>query len=247
MEKFYVHLLPTFNSSFKIFEENQLLMTLSSTESLNDIIDLEFLNPQDFEIRVYPIGRSRGRFSYTAQFNFIEDKLISKNEYVKVYNLSEKHFLIKFLSLSREKEEIKGDKIEINGSEIKKLTFLNDLAGRAKVEVFKIEDNKIRSQRKYFVRTSEDSPLEVHPDLILLAFFEAYKSDDFNLCFSYLAESYKKNLNKEGLQDFFGVFDDCILVNYYANPAVVLLYEDHSVVFSANIQDDKIRDIYELT
>lgn len=248
MENIYVHLLPTFESLFKISRSQVNLISVASTESLSDAIDLEISNPQFFEIAVYPVGKNQKKlFSYSANFKYIEGQLTSENEYVRIYKLPENHFFIKFSPFFVLKEEIYGDKIEFNGAEIKKLTFMNDLAGRAKVEVFNADENRIFSQNEYFVYTTENIEKEKKPELVLLAFFEAYKVNDFNVCFSYLSESYGENLNKEGLRDFFGNFEECILVNYYAQPAVVLLYKDYVGVFSANIQERKITDIYELT
>lgn len=247
MEKVFIHLLPTFNSLFKFIKNERTLIEVNSTECLSSTIDLEVSDLNDFEINVYPTANnSQKLFSYSSSFKFIDSQLISENNYVTVYTLPENHFIIKFSPFFVKKEEIYGDKIEFVGLEIKKLSFLNDLAGRAKVDILNVNNNKISLQNEYFVYTNEKQELETHPDLILLAFFEAYQAKDFNTCFSYLSRSYRENLNKEGLKDFFGDFDTCLLINYYAYPAILLLYKSHSTVFSANIQEDKIIDIYEL-
>lgn len=248
MEKIYIHLLPTFESLFKIERNQKRLISVTSKESLSDTIDLEISNLQFFEISVYPIGKKQKKlFSYSANFKYSEEELTSENEYVRVYKLPENHFFIKFSPFFVQKDEIYGDKIEFDGSEIKKLTFMNDLAGRARVEVFNTSGNKISSQKEYFVYTQKEPEQENNPDLILLAFFEAYQSGDFNTCFSYLSKTYSGNLNKEGLTDFFGKFEQCVLVNYYTQPSVALLYKNHANIFSASIQEEKITDIYELT
>lgn len=247
MEKIFIHILSTFDSVFKFSKGNKTLLKVSSTESLSDTIDLEISNPESFQISVYPTGKKNKQlFSYSTNFAISQNNILSENDYVKVYKLPENHFIIKFFPFFIEKEGIYGDRVELVGFEIKKLSFLNDLAGRAKVDIFNLNENKISPNNEYFVYTNENNELETHPDLILLAFFEAYKATDFNVCFSYLSESYGQNLNKEGLIDFFGKFNDCLLVNYYTYPSVILLYNNHALVFSSSIQYNKISDIYEL-
>jgi hypothetical protein len=250
MEKIYIHLLSDFDTVFKFIEYDETIISVNTLESLNKLIDLEINNlSKNFQIDTYPVIRKekdKNLFSYSAKFTYNSNELISKNDYVQVYKLPENHFLIKFLPFSLKKQEIEGDKLEINASEIKKLSFLDDLAGRAKVEVFKVEDKKIAKENEYFVYINDNVEKETNTDLILLAFFEAYMANDFNVCFSYLSESYGANLNKEGLQEFFGSISSCLLVNFYDYPSVLLLYKDHACVYSAKIREGKIFDIYEL-
>lgn len=250
MEKAYIHLLSDFHAIFKFINSDGTMISVNALESLSDLIDLEITNPSNnFEIILYPItkkGEIKNLFSYSAKFNFSSNILTCENDYVKVYKFPENHFLIKFSPFSLKKQEIEGDKLEINASEIKKLSFLNDLAGRAKVEVFKVEDKKIAKEGEYFVYVNENIEKETNTELILLAFFEAYMANDFNVCFSYLSESYGSNLNKDGLKEFFGEVSSCLLVNFYDYPSVILLYKDRASVYSSNIREGKISDIYEL-
>lgn len=247
MGKIYIHLLSDFDAVFKFVYDGQNIISVNSLESLNEFIDLEITYPSDFEIYVYPIiKKGQKLFSYGAKFKCEDNNILSENDYVKVYKLPESHFIVKFSPFLIKKQEIIGDKLEINDMEIKKLSFLNDLAGRAKVEILKVDDTKITKEKEYFVYLDDSIENETNPEFILLAFFEAYIASDFNTCFTYLSDSYGANLDKDGLKEFFGEIVSCLLVNYYNCPSVVLFYEDRAVVYSANVQEGKISDIYEL-
>lgn len=247
MEKIYIHLLSEFDSVFKIFNEEKLLISVTTLQSLSDTIDLEIENPEDFLINVYPITKKEKKlFSYSVKLIYENEGLNSKNDYIKIYKLPRNHFIIKFLPLLIKKEEIEGDKVEINNMEIKKLSFVNDLAGRAKVEVLKSEGQKLSKNNEYFVYINENIQSETASELILLAFFEAYISKDYKVCFTYLSNNYSASLTKEGLKEFFGEINSCHLVNYYDFPAVILIYNEKASVYSAQIRDSKIEDIYEL-
>lgn len=248
MEKIYLHLSSEFETIYKVIENENVLMSLSTSESLNNTIDLEITDPKTFNISIYPINKKSNRtlFSYTSTFKHEDNTLSSKNDYVKIYKLPENHFFIKFLPFFLSNQEISGDKLEIDNKQIKKLSYLNDLLGRAKVEVYKINDTKIKKENEYFVYTNETFEFETNSDLILLSFFESYIAKDYNTCFSYLSENYGSNLNKESLKEFFGEISSCLLVNYYDSPAVIIFHNNHASVFSANIKDGKIFDIYEI-
>ena len=249
MEKIYIHFLSDFDAILKILNNDKLLISVNTSQSLSEIIDLEIESPENFSVNVYPVTKKHSQlFSYSVKFNFEFNQLNSKNDYVKIYKLPENHFIIKFLPLSIKKEEIEGDKVEIVDMEIKKLSFVNDLAGRAKVEVLKSKGKKLTKENEYFVYINENIQNETSPELILLAFFEAYIAKDYKVCFSYLSNNYNfsANLDKDGLNDFFGEIISCHLINYYDFPTVALIYRDKSAVFSAQIRDGKIEDIYEL-
>lgn len=247
MEKIYIHILSEFDTIYKLIENEKQLISVNTTESLNDSIDLELISPLMFDVFVYPIIKKEGiLFPYSARFKFDNDNLTCENGYVKIYKLPENNYILKFLPFSLNKQELTGDKLELNDLEIKKLSFLNDLAGRAKVEVLKVDDKKIIKESEYYVYVNEQIGSELNPDLILLAFFEAYLAKDFNICFSYLSDNYASNLNKEGLKEFFGEFTSCLLVNYYSYPSIVLFYKNRAVAYSANIKENKIFDIYEI-
>lgn len=247
METIYIHILADFEASFKVLENNELKISINTIENLNDTIDLEINSPSSFNIDVYPITKKdTSLFSYSVKLEYSNNYLISSNDYIKIFKLPEEHYILKFFPFSIKNPEISGDKLEVNDTEIKKLSFINDLTGRAKVEVLKVEEKQIKKENEYFVYTNENVKFETNPDLVLLAFFEAYISKDYTTCFSYLSDSYATNLNKEGLKEFFGNIKYCILNDYYASPTVALLYDKTASVFSANIRDNKIFDIYEI-
>jgi hypothetical protein len=115
MEKIYLHLLSDFNAVFKIKQNDKTSISVNSLECLSDFIDLELIHPSDFEILVYPIQKKENLlFSYVAKFVFLNNELKSENNYVKTYKLPENHFFIDFLPFYSKKNEIIGEKIEIN-------------------------------------------------------------------------------------------------------------------------------------
>lgn len=248
MEKIFIHFLFDYDAVLKISQGEDLLISLSTTESLSDEIEIEIYNPTSFDISVHPITKKQDKklFSYTAHVKLHNEKLVSENEYIKIYELPEKHYIIKYMPLTISSQEIQGDKIEINDSEIKKLSFVNDMAGRAKIEVLKIDSKKISKEEEYFVYTNDDFEEENIPDLVLLSFFEAYAAKDYNVCMSYLSDSFKTNLSSNDLKTFFGSFSSCRLINYYTQPSIALFYEDNALIFSADIIQNKISDIYEV-
>lgn len=247
METIYIHLLADFDASFKILEDNKVKISVNTIESLSDTIDLEINSPSSFNIDVYPITKKDSSlFSYSVNLEYLNNNLISSNDYIKIFKLPENHYILKFFPFSIKNTEISGDKLEVNDTEIKKLSFINDLTGRAKVEVLKVEEKQIKKENEYFVYTDENVKLETNPDLILLAFFEAYMSKDYTTCFNYLSATYATNLNKESLKEFFGDIKYCFLNHYYDSPTVALLYDKNASIFCANIRDNKIFDIYEI-
>lgn len=247
MGKIYIHLLADFDANFKILENNKTKICVNTLESLSETIDLEIESPSAFSIDVYPIARKNASlFSYSVNLEYLNNALSSSNNYIKIFKLPEEHYILKFFPFLIKNPEISGDKLEVNDTEIKKLSFINDLTGRAKVEVLKVEEKQIKKENEYFVYMNEEVKQETNSNLVLLAFFEAYTSKDYNTCFNYLSDSYASNLDKEGLKEFFGDIKFCLLNDYYASPSVALLYDEKASVFSANIKDNKIFDIYEI-
>jgi hypothetical protein len=247
MENIYVHLLSDFDSVFKITEKGKCIYSVSTVESLANEIDLEIKNPLNFEINVYPIKKqSKNLFSYTVNFYFQNNNLYSENEYVKIYKLPEQHYIIKFFPLGMSNTEVHADKLEVKNNEIKALSLLNDMAGRAKVEILKVDNEKIVKENEYFVYIGEESEKEIVSELMLLSFFEAYSANDFSTCISYLSNDFASKLDKESLKDFFGKFNSCHLVNYYSYPAIVLLRDDGASIYSASTDRNYITNIYEV-
>lgn len=251
MNNIYLHLLSDFPACFKIIENGKVKLALSSQECLADELNIELINISDFSISVYPIT-SKGRtelISYVATFKILNEKLITESEYVKEFTLPENNYILKFMPLSVKNQTLSADKIELVENKVKKLTFLNDIAGRAKVEVLSSSEKSLQKEEEYFVYVNNENNNIVPDELLLLSFFESLLAKDFSSAKKNLSPDFSEKLSKDTLKDFFGSFTSCHIVNYFDQPTVALFYEDKinsCAVFGSNIFDGKITDIYEI-
>lgn len=234
-----LHILKTFPATIKFFCENNEIFCVSTTECLGDEINLKIENPENFSVYIYP--HEKEYLSYSAE---ITADFKTDSKLIKLYQLPEENYILKLFPLSLE-NKIVGNKVELDGENIKRLSFMNDIAGRARVDVFVSSENSIDKKEEYFVYVNKQQN-EVDGELKLLDFFQSVLARDFSYAGNLLTANLANVLSKEKIKNFFGEYEDCCIVNYYDVPAVVLFYETEAKVFGGNVDGEKIADIYEI-
>ena len=77
-------------------------------------------------------------------------------------------------------------------------------------------------------------------------FLYFFEKTDFDYAKNLLSPNLSETLSKETIEQYFGKFDDCKIVNYYSNPSVVLFFKNEAKVFGASFLESKIVDIFEI-
>lgn len=234
-----LHIFKSFPATIKFYQNKTEIFCVSTTESLSDEINLKFEDTEDFSIYVYP--HEKQLLSYVAD---ISCDFSTESNLIKIYKLPEENYILKLFPLTLERK-FEGNKIEIDGNNIKRLKFMNDIAGRARVDIFVPNDNSIYKKEEYFVYVNKQKS-EAEGEIKLLDFFQSVLACDFNYAQNLLSNSLSNILTKEKIKEFFGEFRDCSLVNYYQEPAVVIFYENSAKIFAGNYDGEKISDIYEI-
>ena len=117
-----------------------------------------------------------------------------------------------------------------------------------RVKVFESYGDKLKESENYFVSLKQDYLKNINPAISLLEFFQDLFVLDLNSAKEYLTTQLSQKLTKNAITNFFGKFDECCLVNYYEDFAVVLFnYESNlAKVFAANFENNLISNIYEI-
>ncbi len=127
------------------------------------------------------------------------------------------------------------NKLNISSSSISVLTNLHDIAKHA--ILCTITKNEVCRKTVYEFSHPKLTP---SPHLVPLAFLQALKVDNFNLCKHYLSQHLKDIATKESLKSFFGDFKSFDL----DKKNIVLFYADNShKVFSFELSFNKITKI----
>lgn len=239
-----MHILKSFPMSIKIVEENKDIFSACSSEILGDELNLSISFENNFSLFVYPL-ETKDLLPYSLNFSTQNEKLKLESSYAKLFSLPESHYILELFPLSISKNKFKGNKIEIEQEKIKKLNFLGDMAGRAKVEIFVPFEDSLSQKEEYYVYLNKEKH-ELQSDLVLLDFFESIYAKDFQYATKLLSSELSGKLSEAKIGAFFGNFTECRIVNYYLSPCVVLLYENDAKVFSANYLDNKIADVFEI-
>lgn len=242
MDIFILHIIKSYQATIKFFDEGKEIFTVSTSECLGDEINLEIQNPKNFVVYVYP-HKTKNFLPFSFNLDLINLK--SSSSLAQVFSLPENNIVLNLLPLSMQENSISANKIELIDGKLKKLTFLNDICGRAKVEIFSSNEGSLIKEEEYFVYTGKEKK-ELSNEIILLDFFQSVYANDFTAAQRLLADPLYSKLTKETIKEFFGDFSSCKLVNYYSVPSVVLFYEKDAKVFSCNITNQKISDIYEI-
>lgn len=244
----FLHLNCKFAAKIEIFDESNKLFEVVSTSSLQNEIDLQVLDIKNFTLKIYPLGKTNN-VAYSANILVENDRLISKNTQIKVFTLPQNHYYFVILPLKIEQSNFdEFDKIEIDGGKIKTLTLLNTIKKRAEVKVFESSGNKVKQTENYYVNLKNEQPKNFNPAIILLKFFQDLCVSDYSSANEYFTTQLSQKLSKNVLANFFDKFDECCLVNYYDDFAVLLLNlkEEKAKVFGASFENNLISNIYEI-
>lgn len=238
-----IHIFKDFPFALKFFENGNEIFSACSNEILGDELNLSISCETNFSIFVYPL-ETKDLLPYSLNFS-LSNNLTLSSPYAKLFSLLENHYILKLFPLSISKSNFFGNKIEISSEKVKRLNFLGDIAGRARVEIFSPSENSLSKTEQYYVYLNREHP-PVQSDLVLLSFFEAIYAEDFQFATSFISQELSQKLSKETLKSYFGNFTECRIVNYFSAPCVALLYENEAKVFSANYLNNKIIDVFEI-
>lgn len=244
MNTVFLHIFSNFSAKIVFFENKTEILSLLSSESLSEDISLKIEDFSNLKVFIYPI-ENNNLLPYSVEIVKEDNILKSNNSFSSLFSLPENNYILILKPIATKQNNFEANQLEIDGKTIKKLNFLNDLRGRGKVETFSVSKNKLLCEDAYFVysNTFNKNPSS---DLILLDFFQSVVAKDFKTASSLLSTNLLGVLNKDAINEFFGTFTDCKLVNYYSAPAVVLIYETEAKVFGCQILENKIADIYEI-
>lgn len=247
MNKMYIHFqTESFDATIKLYENNNEIFSISTTESLNDEIGFEVSDFNEMGINVYP-HKTSNYLSYNCKIFLKNDMIYCNNHYIKIFKLPKNHYYIKLYPLSIFNKNLESDKIEVEKNNIKCLDYLEDICGRARVEVYASGNKNILKKEEYFVYLN-DEKVETPNEYKLLDFFQSIFANDFKYANSLLTASLQEVLNKNAIKEYFGKFNFCKMVNYYDQISVVIFYEKEcqAKVYTCNFDYDKISDIYEI-
>ena len=145
----FLHILNNFSTKLVFFQNNKEIFSVLSTQFLGDEINLRIDELANFKISVYPLNTTF--LPYSLSFVKTDQEIRLLSNFATIYPLPESNIVLDLKKISISKDEIIGDKIEIDSFDLKKLSFLNDLKGRGKVETFSVSENKLTKKDNYFV------------------------------------------------------------------------------------------------
>ena len=238
-----IHILKEFPATIKILFNEKEVFCVSTTQSLADEISLNIDGFNALKFCIYP-HETKKLLPYSFIIDF-ESKSCFETKFAKVFFLPENNVLIKPLQISILNEDFSANQIELSNSKLKKLSFLNDLKGRARVQIFDAKENSLEVEEEYFVYTNKENN-SVPDDLLLLDFFQAILAKDFSSAQKIVGPPLSDNFNREIIEKFFGNYQQAKIVNFYTLPSVVLIYENEARVYCARISNNKIIDINEI-
>ena len=238
-----LHIIKDYPATIKLFNCEAEVFCVSTSECLADEINLEIEDAKILTFKVYP-HETKKLLPFSFDLNFTV-QTISQPRFAKAYFLPENNVMLKLFPLSIGETEFSGNQVEVSNSKIKKLSFLNDISGRARVQIFGATESALKLEEEYFVYTNKEQK-ELSDEAKFLDFFQSIYAGDFKHALGYVSQSLETRLSKDILKEYFGAFNEVKLVNYYSSLAVVLLYDDFAKVYCGNISDGKISDIYEI-
>ena len=238
-----LHIIKDYPATIKLFNCETEVFCVSTSECLADEINLEIENPKPLTFKIYP-HETKKLLPFSFNLNF-ETKTLSQPKYAKAYFLPEENVMLKLFPLSVGGAEFFGNQVEVSNSKIKKLSFLNDISGRAKVQIFGATETSLKLEEEYFVYTNKQQK-ELSDEARFLDFFQSIYAGDFKSALGGVSRDLETRLSKDILNEYFGNFNEVKLVNYYSSLAVVLLYDDFAKVYCGSVSNGKISDIYEM-
>lgn len=238
-----LHILKNYPATIKIFDNENEIFCVSTTECLSNEINLDIGEIKFLSFKVYP-HETKKLLPFSFELN-LKNKNYIESKFAKAFQLPQDKIILKLFPITLDKQNFSANVVEITESKLKKLSYLNDVHGRAKVEIYSPNNNELKFEEEYFVYTNKENQKQAD-EVILLDFFQSLYANDFSKAQEKLTESLLNKFTKDISKKFFGDFNEAILVNYYLNPSVVLLYDNYARVFSAKISSNKISDIYEI-
>lgn len=189
------------------------------------------------------IFSSKGEYVYetdiTSASSFVVDNNINilcnnkKGKTLVVFNVSNNVF-----------SHVCGDKIEIDGNNIKTQQNINDMAKHIRVCSF-VQNEDITLKNKDLYTENSKNKSAKNNLLIPYNFFEAIKVEDFNLARTYLATPLKDNLTDEQLASYFGNFENIGILSF--SPLCYTLYSSQNAKdYEIYLQGNKINEINEI-
>ena len=243
MNTIFLHIFVNFSVKLSFFEKNNEIFSIVSNQIIGDEISLKIEDFEELKVNVYPLNKNY--LPYSLTFSKKNEKPFLSSNFATINNLPENNFVLLLKKIIIPSDVMHGDQLEITNSEIKKLTFLNDIKGRGKVENFKVLNNNLIKKEKYFVFLGKKEQ-KLTNELLLLDFFQSVYAQDFSNSQNNLSQTFASVLDKETIKTFFGNFKFCKIINYFQEQAVALVYEDEIKVFGAKIDNNKIVDIYQI-
>lgn len=157
-------------------------------------------------------------------------------------------FLVVFHKKTNEFKEFVGS-VEFDGNTIKAVNDCHTLAHHGKLQNIEITETGFDVQSEETVYL-EQKPSTVPPFLAHIAFFEAVREKDFNLCQSFLCKELAEQLSAQHLQEFFGEFQQIKVIKEDGQSKVALISNQSPTfatarVFCLDFQNGKIADIRE--
>ena len=140
--------------------------------------------------------------------------------------------------------QVDGDKIEIDGNNIKTQQNIDDMAKHIKVCSFvqeadiTIKENSLYTQNPQIKNANNKL-------LVPYNFFEAIKVQDFNLAKTYLDSNLKENLTEEQLLNYFGNFEKIGILSF-SPLCYTLYYSQDAKDYEITMLNDKISEINEI-
>lgn len=246
-----IHIIPMFDCLLRFYENEKEIFSLNTLGFLADEISLKFETSNDFQIKLYPFNKKNENqnIAYTATFKVKGSELYCENKQVSIFKLPQNHIIIKFNPINIQTQNFNNlDKVENIGSSIKTLKILPTINKKGEVEVYEINGDKACFKEKYYVSLLNKKSNSNNDAIKLLQFFEDLKfgsDEDIKDKFSI---SLSEKLSETTLKNFFGNFDEARLVNYFEQPAVVLLNDKNknAKVFSASFDKGLIDNIIEI-
>ena len=246
----YLHILPEFNCSMKFFCKNREIFFLNSHGSLQNEIDLKFVDGEEFELKVFPYNKKHERenIAYSAKLYFDGDMLFCDSRQVEIYKLPESHFYIKLHAASVGAANFSEyNKIESLQDKIKTLKILPTLTKKAEVAIYDIKGDLPFLTEKYYVNLEKEKTTQNLEVLKLVEFFENLKYQEYEKLKDNFTVILSDKLSNEKIINFFGEFEDIKVVNFYEQPAIILFYKNRKArVFSATFNRMMIDNIFEI-
>lgn len=246
-----LHLFPKFDCLIRIFENQKEIFSLNSLGFLGEEISLEVENIEDFQIKLYPFNKKNKsqNIAYTAEFKVVNSELFCESKQVSVFNLPQNHILIKFNPINLMSQNFNDfDKVESNNNCIKTLKILPTISKKGEVEVYEINGDKANFKEKYYVSLLNKKNNIKNEAVKMLKFFQDLEFGSDEDLKENFTEVLSVKLSDDMINNFFGKFDEAVLINYYNQPAVALLnnLNKSAKVFSATFDNGLIDNIFEI-